>query len=551
MRLSIHQIFIMLFFVLIAVTSSAQLAPDTYWIQFKDKNETPFSLAAPEAYLSAKSIDRRTRYNIAIDSLDLPVNSWYLDSLRNKGAQIIHTSKWLNGASIYTTDSNVLQAIYNLSFVDENQSQSPAFSMNFSPINAESNITEINTDVYDYGTAINQIELHNATVLHNHGFQGQGMFIAILDAGFQNIDQVPAFDSLFINHQIKGTWDFVAGDTNVYDDHYHGKAVLSTIAAFLPGQMIGTAPKANFLLLRSENANSEYKIEEFNWIAAAEMADSMGVDIITTSLGYNNYSPPSTSYTWDDLNGETAPITLATDIAADKGIFMVTSAGNEGSNSWKKITSPADAKNALTVGACNSVGDIASFSSRGYTADGRIKPDVIAKGQSTTVITSTAPTGGNGTSFSTPIVAGLVACLWQVDRSKSNFELMDIIKQHSSQYSSPDSIKGYGIPNFGAAYTDLTNDIAVINSGKDQLVKVYPTVFDKQIVARLYSSDEKQITVELFSVNGIKAYHQVYHVDSNQINTIHIQNLQSLNSGVYFLRVFAGDYISVKKLIKK
>ncbi len=541
---------ILLLFFGLSFLSKAQLAPNIYWIQFTDKNNTEYSLDIPEDFLSEKSIDRRERYNILIDSLDLPVNSWYLDSIKMKGVSIIHISKWMNAVAIYTENADTLQSIYNLKFVNQEASTKPSYSMRFLPFKRTLDLCQIETDTYDYGASQDQINLHKGQVLHNHGFCGQGMLIAIIDAGFKDLDQVTAFDSLFINHQIIGTWDFVDQDTNVYDDHYHGKSVLSTIAVNLPGELVGTAPKANFLLLRSEDTGSEYKIEEFNWIAAAEYADSIGVDIITTSLGYNNYTDPSNSYIWEDLDGKTSPITIATNIAADKGILMVSSAGNEGSVSWKKITSPADAKNTLTVGACNSLGEYASFSSRGNTEDGRIKPDICAMGKSTSIIVNTDVTTGNGTSFSAPIIAGLSACFWQVDRSKTNFEIMDLIKQHSSQYASPDSIMGYGIPDFSEAFDELTTNNALLEANKNILIKVFPTVFNHQLYVKFYSIEKTDVQVQIITTNGVSVYNQDFLVDSNQVNIINIFNMPNLSSGVYFLRLISNNYTSVTKIIK-
>ena len=531
--------------------AKAQLAPNVYWIQFTDKTDNPYSLAAPEAYLSARAIERRERYSIDIETNDIPINQWYLDSLVKKGANILNKSKWLNGAAVSVANQSILTEIYNLEFVSEEGSLSPRFAMNFSPVNSNNNLAELNPNYYSYGNAFNQIDLHKGQVLHNNSYRGEGIQIAIIDAGFKIADQVPALDSIFINNQIIGTWDFVTNDTNVFEDHSHGKSVLSTIAANLPGEFIGTAPKAKFLLLRSENAISEYKIEEISWLQAAEYADSTGVDIITTSLGYNTYSLPSTSYVWEDLDGQTAPITQGTNIAAEKGIFMVTSAGNEGSSSWKKIAPPADAQNALTVGACYSDGSYVSFSSRGNTADGRIKPDIVAKGQSATLVTNLEPTTGNGTSFSTPIIAGLVACLWQVDRSVSNFELKDLIIEHSSQYQNPDSLLGYGIPNFATAYNEIRNNSAAKELGETQLVNVYPTVFDNLINVRFFAVKQKRISVQLISISGNLLLEESFFVDSNKVSNLQINNLNYLNSGVYLLRVIQEDKVFVKRIIKR
>ncbi len=536
---------------LIISVAQAQLAPNTYWIQFKDKNDSPYSLNSPEVYLSERSIDRRVRYNIDIDSTDLPVNPRYLDSLTAKGAVIKNVSKWLNGAAIYTVSNEVLNSICGLDFVDETISTSSTFASNYQPFNTPQNICALEEDVFDYGNTFAQIDLHNGQVLHNDNYQGQGMQIAVIDAGFQSLNTVAAFDSLFINNQIIGTWDFVTQDTNVYDDHYHGKAVLSTMAVNLPNQMLGTAPKAEYLLLRSENDASEYKIEEINWIAAAEYADSVGVNIITSSLGYFKYDPPFANYQWSDLDGETAPISQATNMAADKGILMITSAGNEGSAVWRKITFPADAYGTLTVGACKTNGEYASLSSHGNTQDGRVKPDVCAVGKGTAIIKYSTPTTGNGTSYSAPIIAGLMACLWQVDLNKTNYEMMDLIRRHSHQYINPDSLMGFGIPNFSSAYNELATDISVLENKTTGLLKLYPTVFTDVIHAKYASQKQEKVEMTLSSVDGRVCKKLQFDVDSNAVELLRINQLHHLSSGVYFLKLTSSKYQAVEKLIKR
>ncbi len=312
---------------------------------------------------------------------------------------------------------------------------------------------------YDYGQAFNQINMLNGIPLHDLGLDGAGMTIAVLDAGFLNADVIEAFDSLWLNNQIIGYKDFVSPlAPDIFDSHYHGTMVLSTMGANLPTEMVGTAPKADYWLLRSEDGATEYLIEELNWASAAEFADSLGADIINSSLGYTTYDDPAQDHTYEDMDGNTTPITIAADLAASKGILVVNSAGNSGSSSWHYIGAPADGDSVFTIGAVNSSGNYASFSSTGPTYDDRIKPNVVAQGQGSTVISAYSGnvTSGNGTSFSSPITAGMVACLWQAHPNKKNTEIMEAIQQSASQALNPDSLLGYGIPDYFAAHSTLS-----------------------------------------------------------------------------------------------
>ncbi len=529
---------------------SAQLAPNTYWVQFTDKNNTIYSLDEPEVYLSNRSVERRERYNIPLDSTDLPINEWYLDSVVSKGATIVETSKWLNGVAVYTENSQVLEMIYALPFVNSSVSNSDAFTMLTIPFNEHSGIANSDTEVDDYGSAQAQIDLHQASILHENGYRGEGMLIAMLDAGYKGLDTISAFSSLFDNEQIRYTWDFVDNETNVYDNHYHGKACLSTIATNLSGEMIGSAPKADFLLFRTEHAYQEYKIEEIHWLAGAEMADSIGADIISSSLGYNYYDFPCRSYTWNDLTGHFAPISKGANLAGDKGILVFVSAGNEGRKDWRKITCPADAVNVLTVGACSSGGYYAGFSSQGNIVDGRVKPDIASVGQGTAVITQDVPAWGNGTSYATPLVAGLSACLWQVNRDKSNFEMMDLIRKHSSQYDAPDSLLGYGVPNFTTAYNDIVTDMQAVREHKEQLLNLYPSPFTGAVNFRFYAPEKGELRADIRTVGGVLVYTELFEVDSNKVNDFRIDNLSNLNPGVYIVTLSTHHHRFVRKMVK-
>jgi serine protease AprX len=454
--------------------ASAQSQLNRYIIYFKDKNTSPFSLNSPSAFLSTAAIARRTRYNISYDSTDLPVTPRYIDSIRFAGnVTILNVSKWLNSVTIFTTDATALNKIGNMSFV---RSAAPIASkqMNGSgrrgikseelierKIYQQDGVFSISSNVFNYGLSATQIQMHNGNFLHNIGLRGQNMVIGMLDAGYLNYLTVRSLDSARLNGQILGTWDFVAREASVNEDNQHGMQCLSIIAANIPGQFVGSAPKASFYLYRSEEVATEYPIEEHNWVCAAERLDSVGGDMISSSLGYYYFDDPSFNYPFSAMNGNTTISAIGADLAAKKGILVVNAAGNEGNNSWGRIISPADGDSVLAVGAVNALGTPASFTSRGPSADGQIKPDVASMGVGTIVQFANNSIGGaNGTSFAAPNIAGLAACLWQGFKEFNNMKIIEALRRSGSRANNPNDTVGFGIPDVKKALIDLTLEVA-------------------------------------------------------------------------------------------
>jgi len=436
-----------------------------YLVELKDKENNTYSINNPEEFLSQKAIERRKKQNILISISDLPLSKAYLEVLTQKGVKIVGKSKWLNSIVIEVNNTNSLAEIENLSFVKKVSSLGNNVSTKLPSkfIEEEKQYFRSTKIDYNYGTSFNQSNLIGVDCMHKNGYTGKGLVIAVIDAGFYKVDSLPAFKYIRDNGQILGTHDFVKGNDSVYEDHTHGMAVLSTIAGNIDGQIIGTAPDAKFWLLRSEDAATEYIQEEFFWTIAAEFADSVGVDIINSSLGYSVFDDTSTNHTYADMDGNTTMITKAADLAASKGIFVCCSAGNSGGAPWFKITAPSDADSVLTIGAVDSVGKITSFSGRGPTFDNRIKPDVCAKGAKVAYAHQNGTIAfGGGTSFSSPITAGAVACLWQANPNVTSFKLMDIVKKSAHRYVNPDTVYGFGIPNFCYAH-DMLNQYVNIN----------------------------------------------------------------------------------------
>lgn len=425
-------------------------------VALADKHGTPFSLSRPSRFLSAKAIERRVRQHLELDSTDLPVNPAYLGAIRSKGVDVVGVSKWNNTAIVRTTDPALLDSVAALPCVRRVSEVWASPDSVDAPSQRLRYHTEFNQ--WDtirhtpYGAAYQQVAMLGGQRLHRYGFTGRGVTIAVLDGGFMNADRIPCMREI----NVVGSRDFVVPpSTDVFKEMEHGTKVLSVIGVNQPGVFIGTAPDASFWLLRCEDSSSEFPVEEDYWAAAAEFADSVGVDIISSSLGFHAFDNPAYNYKLNQLDGHTALISRTASMLAGKGIVLVCSAGNDGMASWKKINVPADADDIITVGAVTPDLRNAAFSSIGPTADGRVKPDVMALGSPAAVITGRGTVIRDvGTSFSAPLVAGMVACLWQALPNATARDVIAMVRRCSSNYATPDNIYGYGVPDFWRAVVE-------------------------------------------------------------------------------------------------
>lgn len=496
--------------------------PQVLWAQvevalvfFKDKTGTEHRLEEPATFLSERALLRRERQGIALTERDLPVSKVYLDQVKAMGARVMYTTKWLNGA-LLEADRQVLKEIQEADFTVSRE-----FPLGTLQVNAMDESQPLPPyvpmqpgQVFDYGNSFTQNSQTGIDKMHEAGFLGEGIRIAITDAGFFRADQIAGFDSLFANQRVVATWDFVAHEPHVYEDNRHGMQVLSVLAGYEPGRLIGAAFRAEYVLLRTENAASENRLEEFNWLVGAEFADSLGVDIINVSLGYNLFDQTRDDYKKKQLDGNTALITIAADLAVATGMLVVSSAGNEGSNSWRTLTAPADGDSVLAVGATNTFGLKAPFSSHGPSADRRVKPDVAAQGSGVIVYNGNGQIGTNsGTSFAAPLVTGLAAGLWQAYPSLSVMELVQLIKQSSSQFHAPDSLLGFGVPDFQLARAIMETTGKAGAAPLLQGIAVYPNPFNDTLYLDLptrpqpytilvHTLDGKQVLTHNFLSQG-------------------------------------------------
>ena len=437
------------------LNASSDKAELLVWVFFNDKGEnTAHYFANPESVVSEKSLKRRAKVlppDELISNMDLPVNNEYIKKVVSLGFEVKQKTKWLNGVSGYVTKSEIglisqLSIVKSLDVVhkfkkDYSVEEDAGNQPQDNSLNKQNGINS-----YNYGQSFTQLNQINVPAVHDMGYTGQGITICSMDAGFDNLAH-----EVFSSMNIIAQWDFVDNDPDVSQGGSHGTSTLSTIGGFKEGKLIGPAFSSDYILARTEDIYSETPVEEDNWIAALEWADGMGVDVTTTSLSYLDYDPPFTSYTWQDMDGNTALITIAADLAVKIGIVVVNSASNSGYNSnHNTLGAPADGDSVFTVGAVTSSGNRSSFSSVGPTVDGRIKPDLMAMGSSVYVARSSSPTSygtSSGTSFSCPILAGAAALVLSVDPTLTPMELLDLLRQTASRSSNPDNLMGWGIIN--------------------------------------------------------------------------------------------------------
>jgi serine protease AprX len=548
MNICIKISFIILFTFLFQSETEAQREYDVYWVSFKDKKNNPYSIFHPQEYLSARAIERRSRFGISIDESDLPVNPQYLEPILIKGFKIHATSRWLNGVAIITESASTnpedlksfefVKDVFPIGFKKKAQAAKAIGPRDYQK-------TYKTKDNY-YGLGKNQINMLKGEYLHKMGYQGQDIHIAILDGGFEGMPETPGFDSLFVNGQILGTHDFVEGDDYVFESSAHGRNVASCMVGNMPFLFVGTAPKAKYYLFKTEDVKEEYWLEEYNWVAAIERADQLGVDVVNSSLGYYDFDDNDMDYGYADIDGKTSAMTRAASIASQKGMLVVISAGNEGNKKWKHITVPGDADNVLTVGAVDRDGYHARFSSYGFEERSIIKPNVMARGAIAVVAAKKRydTSYSNGTSFAAPIMAGMVSSLWQAFPEYNNMEIIHTLENNGHYKDKPDNVYGYGVPDFLAVYKSLRKSVVELQA--DQLYYYHLTNEKKHLDIFMANVDAYKALVTLHNTTG-----ELLHQEETLFKTKSdkelwyqtIPNWENLPNGVYFLTIEMDDLV--------
>ena len=552
---------LLLFLFIITSLSSFSQVEDA-WVFLKDKPKSSTFLSNPLTMLSQRALDRRSENFVPLDEKDVPVDEDYLDDLKaDANLTVLGKSKWLNAVHIQAEidDINTLVAQYsfinNIEFANKSLNNSGKKRIKSIVSNHQNKFKVAKTD-FNYGDADNQIKMLKGNYLHQEGLTGEGQIIAIIDAGFPNVNTLSAFQRIRDNNQILGGYNFADRNENFYSRDSHGTHVLSSIAGYIENEFVGTAPDAKFYLFISEIAETETVLEETLWVEAAETADSLGVNVINTSLGYTTYDNANHSHTYEDMDGKTTFISRGAEIGASRGLLLINAAGNEGSKTWKYIGAPADAASVITVGAVDYLGNIASFSSFGPSSDGRIKPEILGQGQNPALInyaTGEIMTSSSGTSFSSPIMAGLIACLNQnrsfvlrssaKNRTNYNSDLIESVFKSADRFNNPTEQHGYGIPNFENALNFYISTGSIEDAILSKL-EIYPNPINDFFQ---FSSNIDVFTdfkFQIYTVLGKKI------LEKENFKSRFI-DISTLKTGIYLLKVQKGNNQKILKLIKK
>ncbi len=519
----------------IGISNANISSTPTFKIYFlKNKKGTTAQINNPLEFLNQKSIDRRVKNNVSIDSLDLPISKIYLDSLVNLGYTIHSKSKWLN-AVVIKTDEIQHNSILKLGFISNNAILSREANFNNGQLNRVSKKHDI--QAVDFGNLTEQNQMLGIDVANSNGFTGQNIIVGVFDGGFSNANVMSYLNYSFTNNNILFTYDFVKKKTSVYEEDAHGTNVLSLLASNTPGTFVAGAYDAKYILLKTEDIPNESKLEEINWIQAAEVADSAGVDLISTSLGYNTFDNSLLDYTYADMNGATSFISKGASIAYKKGILVIVSAGNEGARTWGKICTPADSPDVIAVGAVDVNNEIGSFSSRGPSSDGRIKPDVCGPGVNVYVASSSGSFRSNGTSFACPMVSALATAFWSEYPYLKASEMKDLIIRSGDKYDSPNNNYGNGVPH----YTRMKKILTSILDDTLSTIRTY------------YNYDTKAWYVDLISESNFE--YQIIDIYGNVIDRDYISSNSSIITltnqakGLYILQVKTAKGTAVSKAI--
>ena len=526
------------FFLAIRLVVFSQNEYPKYWITFTDKDNTPYSLESPNEFLSERSIARRLKQDIELTEEDLPVDPQYINALKNLGIEVINVSKWFNGAIISSDDIDLIDSLESYNFIE---SEPILIKPDLTSKILKSGESE-KFKVYEtpnYGYSSNQIEMLHGEFLHRGNYEGQDMLIAILDAGFTNANEISSLQHIWNGGRVIATRDFVKDNMDFFGSARHGTTIFSIMGGIIEDTIYGTATKANYALIRTEDIRSEYIIEEYNWICGAEFADSLGADIINSSLGYSTFDDSLQNHSYSDMDGETTPVSIGANVAASKGIVVVCSAGNSGSINWFRIIAPSDATNVIAIGAVDSKENIAYFSSRGPSYDTRVKPDICAQGVGTLCQSAVGTVSFcGGTSCSAPVISGLSACLWQANPNASAIQILESVRKSASQYDNPDSLCGYGIPDFFFADRYL-KDIKAPPDNNIVSYNLFPNPVNEYLyleILRPLDAANETALISYYNLLGTVVKEEEIEIIGAHC-VLDFEDLGKLMTGLYFIKI--------------